>query len=279
MNDIIGSWLAEQERRQRALFLILDRQAESQLPVSLPTTLLASRINLYRDSEAASLAELGPWLIGVPDPHADWLLAWLEQAEHHWGWLASAGRADPVPLLRHWRELILIREQGHRTLYRFQDNRVIARHLAALEPTTQRHLLLGPICSCLAWDGQQWRVFDNPNPGSHAPGNAPWLSVPEPEAIQTAIRRHNLEQWLWQEHCAALCRLLHEQDFATWLDRQLARAREWGWLDQDSQQFLLAHQLQPGLAEHPAWLPRDGETPAEHLARCRDFFIHPEVVA
>ena len=278
MKHLPSAWLTEQAQRQRALFLMLDRHAEADLPAPLPAAAVQARLNLYQDSEAAPLAGLGPWLIEVADPHADWLHAWLEQPEHHWGWLASTARPDLPALLRHWRARILIHEQGRRVLYRFQDNRVIARHLAALEPA-QRPRLLGPFDRCLAWDGQCWQTFDNPAPGSHPVGDAPWLNMPEPAAIAAAIRRHNLEEWLWQNHCAALCRLLHEQPLDAWLDQQLALADAWRWQGDDALKFLLAHRLHPERAAHAVWLPRDRDDPASHLARCRDFFSRLEATA
>lgn len=271
MKHVALTWLTEQAQRQRTLYLILDRLTETDCPAPLPDALWQARLNLYQDSEAAELASLGPWLVEVPNPNADWLLAWLEQPEQNWGWLASTERTDQPALLRHWRERILIHEQGRQVLYRFQDNRVIARHLAALEPA-QRPLLLGPFDSCLAWDGQRWRTFDNPAPGPHPTGDAPWLNVPEPAAIASAIRRHNLEEWLWQHHCEALCRLLHEQNLNAWMEQQLALAEAWGWQGDDAVKFLLAHRLHPERAAHPAWLPRDLEDPVAHLARCRKVF-------
>jgi hypothetical protein len=266
-------WLAEQGRQHRAVLLIFDRLAEPELPARLPAaSALPTCINLYQGSPAAPLAELGPWLVGVPDAQAPWLQAWLEQPEHHWGWLASVDRFDLPQLLRHWHERTLIEERGRRILYRYQDNRVIARHLHALE-AEQRPLLLGPLASCLAWDGQAWQSFDNPAPGLYpVPPDAPWLNVPEPAPIALAIRRRNLEQWLWQNHCAALCRLLEEQEFAPWLEHQLTQASAWGWHADDSVKFLLAHQLHPEQSKHPAWTPLAGESPEAHLARCRQTF-------
>lgn len=263
-------WLSEQQRLGRDLYLILDPLAEAELRASRPAS--GTSLNLYEGSEVSHLAAIGPRLLGVEDAEADWLRAWLTQPERNWGWLLSAKPLDLQRLAGHWTQRSVVREQGRRVLYRFQDNRVIARHLQALEPE-QRPLLLGPVASGLAWDGQRWQRFDNPAPGHYpVPGDAPWLQLPEPGAVAQAIRRHNLEQWLWQSHCAALCRLLEKRDLVSWLDEQLAQADTWGWHTNEAVKFLLAHQLQPAWAGHAAWSPREGELPEAHLARCRRTF-------
>src|SRR5690606_25828042 len=58
MKHLPSAWLTEQAQRQRALFLMLDRHAEADLPAPLPAAAVQARLNLYQDSEAAPLAGL-----------------------------------------------------------------------------------------------------------------------------------------------------------------------------------------------------------------------------
>jgi hypothetical protein len=266
-------WLTEQTLQNRDLVMIVDRQAEPDPTVELfDTDPMLDYINLYQTTLVAELAEIGPWLVAFPVAQSPSLVTWLKQPERNWGWLASVGQLDLQRLAQHWRERLLLEEDGQRSLYRFQDNRVISRHLQALKPSHWPELL-GPIASALVWDGQAWQTFDNPAPGLYPiPATVPWQHVPEPQAVTQAIQRHNAELWLWQTHAAELCRLVERTDFAAWLDKHLAQANAWGWQTNESVQFLLSHQLRPELTEHPAWQPLASETAEAHLARCQKTF-------
>ena len=52
-----------------------------------------------------------------------------------------------------------------------------------------------------------------------------------------------------------------------WLDTQLEQAKSWQWQSLERIQFLLRYQLDPALAEHPAWAPVENETADVHFTR------------
>ena len=275
MTTAVPSWLAEQAHHNRALLLIVDRQAEPDPIVQLfGAGLMTEYINLYQGSALDELASIGPWLVRLHDPHAPLIREWLEVPQRHWGWLASTAQPDLKQLAQHWRERMLVDEHGQQSIYRFQDNRVIARHLQALEPA-QRPGLLGPFVSALAWNGHAWQSIDNPAPGPIAvSGTPPWLQIQEPQAITQAIQRHNLELWLWQTHAAELCQLVEKRDFTDWREEQLAQAEAWGWASNESLQFLLAYRLHPDWSDHTLWQPLACESAAAHLSRCQQAITH-----
>ncbi|MNF63534.1 hypothetical protein D3C84_452400 [compost metagenome] len=225
-------------------------------------------VNLYQGTEFADMADVGPWLVRLHSPDAELIQTLLNTPESDWGWLASAEHIDLAILTQHWLERMLIDEQEQRALYRFQDNRVIARHLGELNET-QRPLLLGPLNSALCWDGHAWQSIHNPRPGLYpAPFEKPWQELAEPEAVTQEILRHNLEQWLWQNHCAATAQLAETQPLSIWLDAQLDQAKSWRWQSSERIQFLLRYQLDPALAIHPVWAVLPGESPEMHFSRC-----------
>jgi hypothetical protein len=268
MSDEVQDWFDEQQAKQLRLLLILDSLAEPN-PVQrlFASDLMQQYVNLYQDTAVTDMAEVGPWLVLMSEPNPAQIQALLGSPEQNWGWLASAEQLDLTLITQHWRDRMLIEEHGQRTLYRFQDNRVIAHHLREIDEA-QRPLLLGPLPSALCWDGQCWQRFDNPRPAPYpAPFGTPWLTVAEPETVQHHIKRHNLELWLWQNHSSATADLAETRLLTDWLDEQLDRARRWNWHLQDHLHFLLRHQLDPALAEHPAWAPAAHETTEAHFAR------------
>ena len=268
MIEVAHDWIADQLAQQRELLLIVDRLAEPDpIKALFSADLMQDYVNLYQDTEFADMADVGPWLVRLHNPDAELMQTLLSTPEGDWGWLASAEHIDLAALAQHWRERMLLDEQEQRALYRFQDNRVIARHLAELSET-QRPLLLGPLNSALCWDGQTWQSIHNPRPGLYpAPFEKPWQVLAEPEAVTQEILRHNLEQWLWQNHSVATAQLAETQPLSSWLDAQLGKAKSWQWQSLESIQFLLQHQLQPVLIDHSAWTALQGETPNAHFAR------------
>ena len=268
MIELAQYWLHDQQSQGRELILVVDRLAEPDPIVELfGADLMQDYINLYQGTEFADMADVGPWLVRLNNPNAAFIQTLLDTPERDWGWLASAAHVDLCVLANHWRERMLVDEQEQRALYRFQDNRVIARHLAELSET-QRHLLLGPLNSTLCWDGQTWQSIDNPCPGLYpAPFKKPWQELAEPEVVNHEILRHNLEQWLWQNHSTATFKLAETQPLSDWLEAQLGKARSWRWQSLQRIQFLLQHQLQPELVEHSAWAVLENETPDAHFAR------------
>lgn len=276
MIEIAQRWLNDQQSQQRELLLIVDRLAEPDPIVELfGAGLMQDYVNLYQGTEFADMEDAGPWLVRLHNPDAEFIQTLLNTPERDWGWLASAEAIDLSALASHWRDRLAIEDDAQPALYRFQDNRVITRHLLAL-PLDQRPLLLGPLAHVLSWDGQHWQSIDNPAPGFYpAPPRGPWLELPEPDAVSAAIQRHNLEQWLWQQHTPALCQLLETQPFDAWLEQCLAQAKTWGWRSTESLHFLLEHQLDSARRDHPAWPPQAGETAEVHLARCQQALSAP----
>ncbi len=268
MNDRIEHWLSEQQAQGRQLLLVIDSLAEpAPLPRLFSADLVHSYANLYQGTEVAEMAEVGPWLVMLNEQNLMQLGSLTDAPEQNWGWLASTDNADMAALARHWQDRMLADDQGQRSLYRFQDNRIVARHLGELD-ASQRPLLLGPLASALCWDGQDWQWFDNEQPGEYRePFEKPWLSIPEPEQVQRTVAHHNLELWLWQNHTQATTRLAETRVVSDWLDHQLDKAKEWQWHSEPQLHFLLRYQLDPALADHPAWRPTGREIPEAHYSR------------
>lgn len=268
MNDRVEQWLSEQQAQRRQLLLVIDSLAEpAPLPRLFSADLVHSYANLYQGTEVDEMAGVGPWLILLNELNLTQLRPLTDAPEQNWGWLASVEYAEMAALTEHWQARIFADEQGQRSLYRFQDNRIVARHLGEID-ASQRPLLLGPLASVLCWDGQHWQCFDNGRPGDHPePFEKPWLSIAEPEHVRRAVAHHNLELWLWQNHTHATTRLAETQVLTEWLDHQLDKAREWNWHSEPQLHFLLSYQLDPAQADHPAWLPAERETPEAHYSR------------
>jgi hypothetical protein len=268
MNKTVEDWLSAQQAEQRQLLLVIDSLAEpAPLPRLFSADLVHGYANLYQGTEVDEMASVGPWLIVLNELNLTRLTSLTDAPEQNWGWLASVEHADLAALTQHWQARIFADEQGQRSLYRFQDNRIVARHLAELD-VSQRPLLLGPLVSALSWDGHDWQWFDNDRPGEYPePFGKPWLSIPEPEQVQRAVTHHNLELWLWENHTHATTKLAETRVLSEWLDRQLDKAKGWHWYSEPQLHFLLRYQLDPALADHPAWLPADQETPEAHYSR------------
>jgi hypothetical protein len=276
MSAQLHEWFNEQQAEQRQLLLILDSLAEPN-PVQglFASDLMQQYVNLYQDTAVAEMAEVGPWLVLLSESDPAQIQSLLDSPEQNWGWLASAEQLDLTALSQHWRDRLLIEEHGQRSLYRFQDNRVIAHHLREIEKA-QRPLLLGPLISTLCWDGRCWQRFDNPWPDQYpAPFEKPWLAVTEPETVRHQIKRHNLELWLWQNHSSATTDLAETRLLSDWLDQQLDKAKRWNWRSEEHLHFLLRHQLDPSLAELPAWAPAEHETTEAHFARVSTLLSGP----
>ncbi|WXL25703.1 DUF4123 domain-containing protein [Ectopseudomonas mendocina] len=260
-------WLNAQLAQQRELLLVIDRLAEPD-PVQglFSADLMQDYVNLYQRTAFADLADVGPWLVRLSNPHAAYIQDLLSQPEQHWGWLASAPRVDLRELTQHWQDRLLIEEEQP-ALYRFQDNRVIARHLTGLTEE-QRPLLLGPLSSALYWDGENWQSCDNTKPRFYpAPFDKPWLELAEPEVVTDEVLRHNLTQWLWENHSGETAELAETRLLDEWLTEQLNTAKRWQWHSTEQLQFLVLNQLNPELVEHPAWAPLSGENADTHFAR------------
>lgn len=262
-------WITEQQRLDRDLFMVVDRLAEPDpIPMLFAAGVMDEYLNLYQSTEYHELAEIAPWLVKLPTGNADAISEFLETPQRNWGWLASATELKLSTFAAHWRERMVIKERGTTALYRFQDNRVIAHHLASLT-ADQVPLLLGPASAALCWNGHSWQTTNNNAPAHHtSPFNRPWLDVPEPAQVLRGIRRKNLQQWLWEEHPSATTRLASTEPLLPWLERQLDTAEQWGWEETEQIEFLLQHRLDPRSAQAPLWSARHEETPEEHFKRC-----------
>jgi len=277
MNDQVRQWLDEQQAQQRHLLLVIDSLAEPDPIQELFTRdLMRDYVNLYQGTEFADLADIGPWLVVLSVFEAAHIQPLLDTPERNWGWLASVDRIDLSAITHHWRERMHVEEKGQRSLYRFHDNRVIARHLAELAPA-QQPLLLGPLSSALCWDGEYWQCFDNARPGHYpAPFEAAWLTLPEPDAVVRDVQRHNLTLWLWQQHPTLTAGLAERVVLDAWLDEQLNQAEHWQWHSPEQQRFLLQYRLNLVLASHSFWIPHPAESPEQHFLRCQAFFTNLE---
>lgn len=274
MNDQVQQWLHEQQAQQRHLLLVIDSLAEpNPIQELFAGDLMQNYVNLYQGTEFADMADIGPWLVVVSVSAISQIQSLLDAPERDWGWLASGESIDLSGLTQHWRERMQIDEGGQRSLYRFQDNRVIVRHLADLAPA-QRPLLLGPLHSALCWDGEHWQCFDNPQPGRYpAPFEAAWLTLPEPESVRREVQHHNLTLWLWQNQSDATARLVETRLLGDWLDEQLDKAERWEWRSAERIQLLLRYQLDPELADHPEWVPQEHESPDAHFSRVSQMLL------
>lgn len=261
-----ANWLAEQQRQQRQLLLIIDSVAAPDTVASLfKHAPIRDYIRLFHGTEFERLLEQSPWLIRLDYSSLPALKHLLDRPESNWGWLASVSHLDLSAVAQHWRERMIIREADQRWFYRFQDNVVMARHLTALNQA-QIPLLLGPLDAALCWSGEHWHSVENPRPASYAPPFAtPWLEVPESSAATEAITLRAIENWLWEKHPDAT---FHLPVFVkVWIKQQLDLAAEWGWDDAEQIFFLVEHRLDPERAAHPAWAKQEGEAPAERFVR------------
>lgn len=265
---LTSQWLSEQRSRQRQLVVIANPMAEpNPIPTLFANAPIRDYVKVYQGTPFDNLAPLGPWLVRIDVSSMAALSVLLQSPEHHWGWVASADHLDMNEVLAHWQARMLIHDDGQRAFYRFQDNRVISRHLQALDKE-QIPLLLGPLCSALCWDGEQWVSVDNPTPGTYPePFDTPWLEVPPAAEQSAAAQKAALEKWLWENHLDATQQLLTREPLAPWLQTQLDNAASWGWFRQEQIHYLLEHQLNADLANSLVWTPRTNETPDTHFVR------------
>ena len=125
MSEMVEHWLSEQPAQNRRLLLVIDSLAEPDpLPGLFSADLVHSYANLYQGTEVAEMASVGPWLIMLNELNLTQLASLTDAPEQNWGWLASVEHADMAALTQHWQSRIFADEQGQRSLYRFQDNRL-----------------------------------------------------------------------------------------------------------------------------------------------------------
>lgn len=128
MNEQAELWLDDQHAQGRSIVWIIDRMVEPDPIVRLfGAGIVEDYVNLYLGTEYSELADIGPWLLVLSDmknPAVEQLLASPDQ---NWGWLGSMDEPDLPILAQHWRDRLLVNESSGPSLFRFHDNRVIAR--------------------------------------------------------------------------------------------------------------------------------------------------------
>lgn len=278
MSDSLNNWLGEQARLNRVLILALDSLAEPNPVTSLYSAGLMQRsVQLYRGTQYAEFAPISPWLTELTNPSADAFRKLLDDPQRNWGWIGSMDKADLDSLTQHWRARMVIDEDGERSLFRFQDNRVLARCLTNLK-TSEYPLLLGPISSVLYWDENQWKSADNARPGVYpAPDPAPWLRNPESGEQARSILRDNLKRWLLTYHVEAAAELAETRVVSKWLEEQMDLMDLWQWKTPEQRELMLSRRLSPKCMEDIAWEPLPGETLEAHFERCQRVFSDSSV--
>ncbi|HEX4551789.1 DUF4123 domain-containing protein [Pseudomonas sp.] len=271
MNDAFPRrWMSAQFASGHGLYLLLD----SQLPQRKIRQLLLQTSDfehyriLYQDTHAAQLADNGPFVFAL-DRHDDKRIApLLASPEDNWGWLFSLPQACLPAWVEHWQQRLIVGAAPHQALYRFHDNRVLARTLAHL-PAEAIAAYLGPAPSVCYWEGTQWQSTDNPAPGHYPLPDAPlWLQIPETPEQTRCIRRLNAHRYLLTEHEQAYANLARTQPPQTWLSERIAQADDWGWQTPQQLEFLLTQSLRaPAHDLEAQWQVRPGETPQEHFER------------
>ncbi|NNA56033.1 DUF4123 domain-containing protein [Pseudomonas koreensis] len=274
MSEALNNWLGEQARLNRVLILALDSLAEPNPVTSLYSAGVMQRsVQLYRRTEYAQFAAISPWLTELQNPGNDAFRKLLDDPQRNWGWIGSMDKADLDSLTQHWIARMVIDEDGERSLFRFQDNRVLARCLGNMKET-EWPLLLGPISSVLYWDQDQWKSADNSRPGMYpVPNPAPWLSTPESGGQARSILRDNLKRWLLTYHVDAAATLAETRVVSEWLEEQMDLLEAWDWRTPEQREMMLSHRLSPACMTDVAWEPLPGETSEQHFDRCQRVFV------
>jgi hypothetical protein len=257
--------MAQQQQAGRRLCLILEGQNDACQPL-LATRDLAEYRSLYAETALAELAAQGPVILLLEQLSEPALLSLLQLPETNWGWLGSLPSEDLAALTRHWRGRLLVGPQGAQSIYRFHDNRTLARALAYLCPD-QWPVFLGPLISVCYWHEDRWHTADNPAPDEYpVPDPAPWLNTPNPNA--GAILHANILRYLLAEHSEDLVVLVESQDPKVWLTHVLEQARAWQWTRPEQLEFLVVRRLEEATRSSViCWQPKVGETPEDHFER------------
>lgn len=270
--DCPEQWLVEQLTLDRSACLILDSEGECDARQELLKSVDLERYrSVYSDTQVTELANAGPFIFIIDNPHDERVNTLLKAPKRNWGWLASIEKGHLPGLIRHWRERLIIGTRPNQGLYRFHDNRVLTRALAHL-PVSALPGYLGPAISVCYWQGAHWQVTDNPAPGHYPPPADPaWLNIPSPVDQSQNVRLANLFRHLWAEHSDAMRNLSAGQDTKVWLANHLLQAQAWGWHEPEQVRFLVLESLyraKPPIISN--WQPRNGETPLAHFERIFD---------
>jgi hypothetical protein len=271
MNDAFARrWMSGQFASGHGLYLLLDSQPPQRetRQTLLQTSDFEHYRILYKDTPAAELADNGPFVFALERYDDKRIAPLLASPESNWGWLFSLPQTCLSAWVEHWQQRLIIGARPHQALYRFHDNRVLARTLAHL-PNEDIAAYLGPALSVCYWQDTQWESCDNPAPGRYPlPASPPWLQTPVPAEQTREIRQLNAHRYLLAEHEQAYADLARTQPPQTWLRERLAQADEWGWQTPQQLEFLLIHSLRaPANGFDAQWQVRPGETPQEHFER------------
>lgn len=272
MTDTLAhAWLIRQQRLGHALCLVLDSENEHPARQALLKNSRPDQYcSLYSQTPVADLADAGPFVFLFDNPNDSNVSELISRPERHWGWLTSLPKDGLPMLVEHWRERLLIGGRPHQALYRFHDNRVLAR---AIDHITVEALpaYLGPSISVCYWQGSQWECKDNPAPGAWPVPDSPlWLQLPASRAQTLETRLTNARRFLLAEHVEAFATLAEQQDPHDWLRSILHQAESWDWHAPGQLEFLLTQSLQaPAQTFTPQWQPRQEESPDEHFERVR----------
>jgi hypothetical protein len=257
--------MAQQHQAGRRLCLILDGNHDARQSL-LAGRNLAQYCSLYGETAVAELAAAGPVILLLEQVNEPALVDLLQHPEANWGWLGSLPGDDLSEVVRHWRDRLVVGATGSQALYRFHDNRTLARALAHL-PNAQWPAFLGPLVSVCYWHAGHWCQSENPMPGEYpVPVPAPWLNTPNPQA--EVILHANILRYLLTEHSESLATLVEFQDPRVWLNQVLQHARAWQWREPHQLEFLVVHRLEEATQGSVIrWPPMEGEAPADHFER------------
>ncbi|ARB30817.1 DUF4123 domain-containing protein [Pseudomonas tolaasii] len=265
MESMPNRWMAQQQQAGRRLCLILEGQHEACNPL-LAARSLSQHCSVYRETALAELAADGPVIVLLDRLDEPALVDLLQHPEGNWGWLGSLPDDDLSCVVRHWRERLLVGPQGSQAMYRFHDNRTLARALAHL-PREHWPTFLGPLVSVCYWREGDWCQGENPAPGEYpVPVPAPWLTTPNPQA--SAILQANVLRFLLTEHSESLAALVEFQDPRIWLSQVLEQARIWQWCGPQQLEFLVVRRLEEATGNCAIqWQPMPDESAKEHFER------------
>jgi len=262
-------WMMEQRRFGHEICLVLDSQNERETRQSLlNSSQFEQYLGVYSGTHIAALADAGPFIFTLDQPGDRRIDELLEHPQRNWGWLASLQQGGMRKLVSHWHERLIIGTRPHQALYRFHDNRVLARALEHL-PIEAYPAYLGPAISACYWNGTGWKTVFSPAPGTYPVPDEPlWLRSPTPHPHASEIRRLNAHRFLLADHLKAYATLAEVHDPDTWLRDRLALADAWGWWEPEQLELLLTQSLQtPAYTLAPHWQARPDETPTEHFER------------
>ncbi|KPY28067.1 MULTISPECIES: DUF4123 domain-containing protein [Pseudomonas syringae group] len=265
-------WSSVQTKLGLSLYLVLDSDGQLEERDALINSISNDGFrNLFLGTPANSLADSGPFIFQLVE--ADLLLIkdLIKSPERNWGWLASSPIHDIEVISTHMRERLVAGERPNQAIYRFHDNRVLTRALTHLD-ADQYPEYLGPISRVCYWDGSQWAVTENSNPGEHPlPASPAWLTIPQSEVASAAVEFDNIRRYLMIEHTETLAKLAEQENFDSWLCTQLELARTWGWKEPEQLHFFITQSLKAPEYHLPkSWFPHNAETPKAHFERIHE---------